>query len=58
MNLHGTPAVCMRVMLLRHLLHDEPVLYEGDVMEVHLDLSLPAGVVADDNGRVMEDRKT
>lgn len=44
-------------MLLRHLLHDEPVLYKGDVMEVHLDLPLPAGVVAEDNGRGREDKK-
>lgn len=44
-------------MLLRHLLLDEPVLYKGDVMEVHLDLSLPAGVVAEDNGRGREYKK-
>lgn len=57
MNVQGTPTVCVCVMLLRHLLHDEPVLYKGDVMEVHLDLSLPAGVVAEHSGRGREDKK-
>lgn len=34
--------------LRSHSLHAEPVLYKEDVMEVHWDLSLPAGVVAEE----------
>lgn len=55
MNLQGTPAACMCAKLRRHSLHAEPVLYKGDVMEVHLGLSLPAGVVAEDKERARED---
>lgn len=42
--------ICDRLM--RHSLHAEPVLDKRDVMEVYWDLSLPAGVVAEERGRV------
>ena len=34
--------------LRRHSLGGEPVLHKGDVVKVHLVVSSPAGVVADD----------
>lgn len=39
--------------LRRHSLHAEPVFDEVDVMEVHWDLPLPAGVMAEKRGRHM-----
>lgn len=57
LNLQVTAAACTCDRLRRHSLHAQPVFYKVDVMEVHWDLSLPAGVVAERKGRVSEDVK-